>query len=146
MIELISILSALGNAITAICYFAIPYYLIAFVLKRRDLPFSMLWILFGAFIAACGIGHAFHVVARYWPVLHPYAELWRLVTASISLATVLKLPGVLRIALTIPSPMKMKEANDEFAKELSRRDERESELSRIIDGLLYQIEKTRVVN
>lgn len=131
----------IGNTVTALCYFLIPYHLIVFVRKRSDIPFTSMWLLFGAFIASCGIGHAMHVGAKLFHGLHSYAEYWRLVTAAISLATAIKLPAILEIALSVPSPRQLREANEAYAEELARRDDRESELEHIIDGLLLQISK-----
>lgn len=110
-----------GNTITAICYFVIPFFMYRFIKARKDLPFSNMWLLFGAFIGSCGIGHALHVVATFYPEVHVIAEHWRVVTAAISLATALKLPSLLKVALTIPSPEQLREINFQLAEEVKRR-------------------------
>lgn len=104
-----------GNTLTAVSYFVIPYFMCAFFIRRKDLPFSGMWLLFGAFIASCGIGHALHVAAIYWHGLHAFAEYWRLVTATVSIATAYKLPSILRFAMLIPSPEQLEKINAELA-------------------------------
>lgn len=119
-----------GNTITALCYFAIPYFMYKFIQVRKDLPFSSMWLLFGAFILACGIGHALHVLATIYPDLHVIAEYWRIVTATVSLVTAMKLPKLLQLALTIPSPDELERINqqltDEVAKNLKLKENRGS--------------------
>ncbi len=107
-----------GNTLTAISYFVIPFFMLRFYMQRQDLPFSGMWVLFGAFIASCGIGHALHVLAIYIPALHVYAEYWRLVTAAVSVATAFKLPMLLKFALSIPSPDQLERINAELAEAL----------------------------
>ncbi len=107
-----------GNTLTAISYFVIPFFMLRFYMQRQDLPFSGMWVLFGAFIASCGIGHALHVLAIYFPALHVYAEYWRLVTAAVSVATAFKLPMLLKFALSIPSPEQLERINAELAEAL----------------------------
>ena len=48
-------------------YLAIPCVLVYFALRRRDLPFKFLFLLFGAFILACGTTHLMEAVIFWWP-------------------------------------------------------------------------------
>ena len=48
-------------------YVAIPCVLGYFVLRKKDMPFRMIFWLFGAFILACGTTHLMEVVVTYWP-------------------------------------------------------------------------------
>lgn len=106
------------NGIIALCYFAIPFFMYRFIKKRQDIPFSNIWLLFAAFIASCGIGHGMHALAVFWHGLHHAAEYWHIVTMLVSAATVFKLPAVLRVAMSIPSPAQLQEINQQLADEL----------------------------
>jgi hypothetical protein len=51
----------LSDLLIALAYFAIPVILVWLIRKRRDLPFSWMFALFGAFIVACGMTHVMEV-------------------------------------------------------------------------------------
>jgi len=63
-------LNVLSDALIALAYFTIPFTLLWFIRKRRDLPFSWMFALFGVFIIACGMTHVMEVWnlwrAQYW--------------------------------------------------------------------------------
>jgi hypothetical protein len=63
-------LHVISDSLIALSYFTIPFTLLWFVRKRRDLPFSWMFVLFGAFIVACGATHVMEVWnlwhAQYW--------------------------------------------------------------------------------
>jgi len=54
-------LNVISDLLIAAAYFAIPVILVWFIRKRRDLPFSWMFALFGAFIVACGMTHVMEV-------------------------------------------------------------------------------------
>jgi len=54
-------LHVMSDALIAIAYFSIPALLIYFVRKRGDVPFSNVFVLFGAFIILCGAGHLLNI-------------------------------------------------------------------------------------
>jgi hypothetical protein len=63
-------LNVLSDALIALAYFTIPFTLLWFIRKRRDLPFTWMFALFGVFIVACGMTHVMEVWnlwhAQYW--------------------------------------------------------------------------------
>src|SRR5262249_42209973 len=63
-------LHASSDFLIALAYFSIPIALIQFVRKRKDLPFSWMFVCFGVFIAACGLTHLMDVwtlwIPWYW--------------------------------------------------------------------------------
>ena len=63
-------LHGLSDALIALAYYAIPLEILYFVRRRRDLPFSLIFFLFGAFILACGTTHLLEV----WTLWH--ADYW----------------------------------------------------------------------
>ena len=54
-------LHLLSDGLIATAYFSIPIALVYFVQRRRDLPYPWLFLLFGAFIIACGCTHIFAI-------------------------------------------------------------------------------------
>ncbi len=50
-------LHILSDAFIALAYYSIPATLFYFVRKRQDLPFDWIFLLFSAFIVACGTTH-----------------------------------------------------------------------------------------
>ena len=115
-------LNVLSDALIALAYFTIPFTLLWFIRKRRDLPFSWMFTLFGAFIIACGTTHVMEV----WNLWH--AEYWlagiiKAITALASILTAILLVQLVPKALALPSPDELKEVNRhlvERTKELAR--------------------------
>ena len=103
-------LNVLSDALIALAYFSIPFTLLWFMRKRRDLPFSWMFGLFGLFIVACGMTHLMEVWnlwhAQYW-----LAGVIKAVTAGASIPTAILLVRLVPKALAIPSPEILKEAN-----------------------------------
>ena len=48
-------------------YLAIPLVLLYFILRKKDLPFRRVFLLFGAFILACGTTHLMEAIIFWWP-------------------------------------------------------------------------------
>jgi len=48
-------------------YFSIPVVILHFVRRRRDLPFPAIFLMFGAFIVACGVTHLMEVITIWQP-------------------------------------------------------------------------------
>jgi len=110
---------ALANASIAVSYFSIPVFLVAFTVKRRDLPFSWVIVLFGGFIMACASTHVLHVVALWWRV-----DWWQasfdVLCAVISASTAVVLWPILPRLLAIPSPTALRAVNRELEAERRR--------------------------
>lgn len=84
-------------------YFTIPGILVYFAARKKDLPFRMVFLLFGAFILACGTTHLMDAVIFWWPA-YRLSGLIKLTTAVVSWATVIALiPNVPRV-LAMRSP------------------------------------------
>ncbi len=138
-------------------YLAIPIVLWYFVKRRKDLPFRKVFLLFGAFIFACGTTHLMEAVIFWWPG-YRLAGAIKLLTALVSWATVFALvrvvPGVL--AMRLPEELELeiaarKAAESELQKvnaELERRvGERTADLTAAVTALQAseQREKQRAV-
>jgi len=103
-------LNVLSDALIALAYFTIPFTLLWFIRKRRDLPFSWMFALFGVFIIACGTTHVMEVWnlwhAQYW-----LAGIIKANTALASILTAILLVQLVPKALALPSPDRFKEVN-----------------------------------
>lgn len=116
MTPLVMMVMALSNAIIAISYASIPFFLIVFARKRKDMPFTWIIFLFGLFILACGTTHIMHVIGLWWPVNWQQATV-DAICAIISLATAIVVWPYLPKILAIPSPAQLKLVNTELQAE-----------------------------
>ncbi len=101
-------------------YMAIPIVLFYFVSRKKDLPFRRIFQLFTAFILACGTTHLMEAVIFWWPV-YRFAGVLKLVTAIISVVTVVALIKVLPRMLAMRTP-------EELEREVAARQAAEAEL------------------
>jgi PAS domain S-box-containing protein len=120
-------LHVLSDSLIALSYFTIPFTLLWFVRKRRDLPFSWIFVLFGAFIVACGATHVMEV----WNLWH--AQYWlagglKAVTALASVATAILLARLVPQALDLPNISDWARANVALESEIHERRELEIDL------------------
>jgi len=110
-------LHAGSDVVTGLAYLLIASMLFYLVAKRRDLPFFWLFLLFGAFILACGLTHFFAAWTIYVP---SYWEegLVKAATALISIATALFLLPLLPKLLTLPNLSRSLEENKRLNRQL----------------------------
>ena len=131
---------ALANAIIAISYASIPFFLVVFVRKRKDLPFTWIIFLFGLFILACGTTHIMHVVGLWWEV-----NWWQAtvdgICAIISLATAVVVWPYLPKILAIPSAKQLKMVNDELQLERDRLVDTQKELLKAYDEVEQRVKE-----
>lgn len=85
-----------------IAYVAIPLALFILVRKRKDIAFPFVIWLFILFILSCGITHGFEAAIFWWPA-YRWTALLKVITAIVSVFTVIKLIQVMPKALTLPS-------------------------------------------
>ena len=126
-------LHILGDALIAIAYFSIPTMLIYFVSKRNDVPFSRVFVLFGAFIILCGTGHLLDI----WTLWHP--DYWltgieKAITALVSCYTALELIELLPQFLALQTPEQLQTINRELEKQIAERQRTEETLQMIVTG------------
>ncbi|MGB2923986.1 MAG: hypothetical protein WBB82_01680, partial [Limnothrix sp.] len=126
-------LHVVADLLTAIAYFSIPVMLVYFVKKRQDTPFSKDFVLFGAFIVACGIGHFLDIVTLWFP-LYWLTGIEKAGTALISCYTAIELFGLLPVFLTLKSPEVLEQMNQQLQNEVRERKKTEEILNRIIEG------------
>lgn len=111
-------LHVISDALISVSYFTIPFALLWFVRKRRDLPFSWMFVCFGVFIVACGATHLMEVWslwhAQYW-----LAGVLKAVTAVASVATAILLAQLMPKALKVPHVTQWAEANAALEKKFT---------------------------
>ena len=120
-------LHVISDVLIAASYFTIPFTLLWFMRKRRDLPFSWMFGLFGTFIVACGATHVMEV----WNLWH--AEYWlagvlKAVTAMASVGTAILLARLMPQALDYPSASQWIKANAALEREVRERRDLEIDL------------------
>ncbi|MBE8990912.1 response regulator [Nostoc sp. LEGE 12450] len=120
-------LHILSDAFIALAYYSIPATLFYFVRKRQDLPFDWIFLLFSAFIVACGTTHLIEI----WTLWHPtywVSGFVKVVTAIISVITAVQLVSLVPQALALPSPVQIEQANQELQTQIAERLRVEKEL------------------
>ncbi|MFZ3214619.1 MAG: PAS domain S-box protein [Candidatus Acidiferrales bacterium] len=120
-------LHVISDGLISLSYFTIPFTLLWFVRKRRDLPFSWIFVLFGVFIVACGTTHLMEI----WNLWH--AQYWlagglKAVTAAASMATAILLVRLVPQALELPNFGQWIHANAALENEIHERRELEIDL------------------
>ncbi len=101
-------------------YLAIPCVLGYFIFRRKNLPFRRVFLLFGAFILACGSTHLMEAIIFWWPA-YRLAGVIKLFTALVSWATVFALIQIVPKALAMRSP-------EELKREVNQRQQAENAL------------------
>jgi len=140
MTPLLMMVMAIANGSIAVSYASIPVFLVAFRVKRTDMPFSWVFVLFGAFIMACGATHVMHILGLWWRV-----DWWQAgfdsLCAVVSMATAIVLWPTLPKLLAIPSPTALREVNRELEGEKLRLEQTQNELREAYAGIEGQVKE-----
>lgn len=102
-----------GNALIALAYLIIPMALIYLVIKRKDMKFRWIFILFGAFILACGCTHVMSIITLWNPVYGLEAIILAF-AGIVSILTAILIWPQLPLILKIPSPWELERLNEEL--------------------------------
>jgi len=119
-----------SDALIALAYYSIPFTMVYFIRKRRDIPFNWMFLCFAGFIIACGTTHLMEV----WVIWHPTYWLSggiKAVTALVSVPTAIFLMKLMPQALAVPSPTALKNANLGLEREIAERKRAEAEVRRL---------------
>jgi PAS domain S-box-containing protein len=157
-------LHVISDALTALAYTSIPFTLLYFIRKRRDLPFHWVFASFGLFIIACGATHVMEIWTLWTPT-YWLAGMIKAVTAFASLATAILLIKLVPRALVLPTPQQLAKAHGDLQRadevlehrvqertaeltrkneELERRvQERTAELTRRNEELVMELEERK---
>ncbi len=113
-------LHVISDSLIALAYYSIPLLILYFVRKRRDVPFPMIFLMFGAFIIACGTTHLMEVWT-VWQPLYVVSGGIKAATAIISLLTAVALVRVVPMALALPSPDALRKLNEDLENRVAAR-------------------------
>ena len=133
-------LNLVSDAIIAASYYSIPFVLLYFAMRRRDLVFRWMFVMFGIFILGCGTTH----VMGIWTLWHPdYAVdgLVKALTALVSIATAIMLWPLVPQALALPSPGQLAQANRELNREIGERRQAEAAVRQLNDELERRVQE-----
>ena len=61
-------LHLVADSLIAVAYFSIPFTLLYFVRRRKDLQFNWIFVCFAVFIIACGATHLMEIWTIWQPV------------------------------------------------------------------------------
>lgn len=113
-------LHLLSDGAIGLAYFSIPVALVVFARRRRDLAYKWMFLLFGAFIFACGTTHFFGAWTL-WNANYVAEGLVKGFTAIVSIATATLLWPLIPRALALPSPAALRQANDALSAQITER-------------------------
>ncbi len=134
-------LHAVSDTLIALAYFSIPVALIHLGRRRRDIPFSWMFVYFGIFIAACGATHLMDVwtlwVPSYW-----LSGGVKVITALASIPTAVSLVRLVPQALSLPSSEAMRATNEELLRQdatLKKSEERFRQMAENIQEIFWMM-------
>ncbi len=126
-------LHVVSDALIALAYTSIPFTLVYFVRKRRDIPFNWMFLCFGTFIIACGATHLMEIWTLWTPT-YWLSGMIKAITAAASVPTAVLLVKLVPKAIALPTPKQFSKVHQELraAHEVleSRVRERTEELTR----------------
>jgi diguanylate cyclase (GGDEF)-like protein/PAS domain S-box-containing protein len=95
-------LYVIADALIFMSYFAIPVMLAYFVWRKKNVQYGWVFMLFGAFILACGTTHLLGIVVLWNPIYWIDASM-KGVTAIISVITAIAMIRLIPKALSLPT-------------------------------------------
>jgi PAS domain S-box-containing protein len=135
-----------SDLLIALAYTSIPFTLLHFYRRRRDIPFNGIFVWFGLFIIACGATHVMEIWTL-WTPSYWLSGVIKVVTAAASVMTAALLVKLLPTALKLPTHQALAAANEDLRKAheaLERRvEERTAELTRKNVELASEIAERR---
>ncbi len=132
-----------SDALITLAYYSIPFTLLYFIRKRRDIPFNWMFLCFAVFIVACGTTHLMEILV-IWHPLYWLSGSIKALTALVSVPTAILLVKLLPQALALPSPAVLQAANAELAREIAERKRAQADAHRLNNELEQRVaERTR---
>jgi PAS domain S-box-containing protein len=125
-------LHVLSDSLIALAYYSIPITLVYFVRRRQDLPFDWVFLLFGAFIVACGTTHILEIWTLWYPT-YWLSGVVKAITALVSVSTAALIVPLVPKALALPSPIMLEAANRELEHEIAERRKSEARYRAIVE-------------
>ena len=126
-------LHVISDAFIALAYYSIPIALIYLIRKRRDLTYSWMVAMFGAFILLCGTTH----IMNLWTVWHGTYRLEglvKLLTAAVSITTAVALWPLIPTLIALPSPSQLERTNRALQAHIVERQHAEERFRRLLEA------------
>jgi PAS domain S-box-containing protein len=131
-------LHVVSDSLIALSYLSIPITLVHFTRKRQDIPFSWMFLCFGAFIVACGGTHLMEIWTIWFPA-YWLAGALKALTACVSVATAILLIRVVPLALALPGTQWLIEINQKLTGEIQQRTQGEARLRHFSEDLEHRV-------
>jgi hypothetical protein len=122
-------LHVVSDSLITLAYFSIPFTLLCFVRKRRDLQLNWMFVCFAIFIVACGTKHLMEIWTVWDPVYWLSGAI-KAITALASVPTAILLARLVPEAPRLPSPLALQAANGALEREVAERKRAEAEVRR----------------
>lgn len=136
-------LHVIADSLIALAYFSIPFTLLYFVRRRKDVQFNWMFVCFAVFIIACGTTHLMEIWTVWEPVYWLSGAV-KAVTALASVPTAFLLIRLVPTALRLPSPAALQHVNSTLELEIVERKRAEAEVRHSNDLLETRVaERTR---
>ena len=120
-------LHVVSDSVIALSYYSIPFAILYFISRRRDLAFRGIFALTGTFILACGTTHVMGVLTLWVPA-YWLDGIIKLFTAIVSIGTAAAMWWVMPKALALPSMAQLEEANRRLQHEIGERERAQAAL------------------
>jgi two-component sensor histidine kinase len=133
-------LHVISDSLISLAYYSIPFMLVYFVSKRRDMPFDWIFLMFGTFIVACGTTHLFEIWTLWYPT-YWLSGLIKAITATASVSTAVLLLLLIPKALALPSPAQLEVTNLALRNEITQRQLAEEALQRANQELEFRVQE-----
>lgn len=133
-------LHVVSDALITLAYYSIPLTLGYFVRRRRDLPFSWIFLFFAVFIFACGTTHLM-AIWTIWEGAYRLEGVVKALTAVVSIATAVLLAPLTPKALALRSPKELEHLNLALGREVGERKRAERELVTALASLEQRVEQ-----
>lgn len=121
------LLHSVSDVLIAAAYFTIPAALYVLMLKRKDLEYQWMFVLFAMFIFACGTTHLL-AVWNIWNGDYYLSGAVKAITAIVSILTAALIWPLIPKALALPRPVELQKANTDLQSEIELRKASESNL------------------
>lgn len=109
--------NVIGDGFIAAAYFSIPVLLLAFLKRRPDIQYRVVFAAFAVFILCCGTTHLLTIISVWKPVY--YLEgVMKLCTAGVSMGTVILLVNKFPRIVKLPTSEQLRLANEKLTKEI----------------------------
>jgi len=116
-------------------YIAIPILMVFFARKRPDIPIRGVFILFALFIICCGFVHLIEAII-FWSPIYRISAIVKVLTAGVSVATVVALVPAIPKLLAMKSPKQLEGIVEERTHALNLKND---ELSHFSFGIAHDL-------